>query len=107
MSNPAPTIPTLAEVEAALSFTPEFTAGVNHGMTNWSEWLDRNEKSANLLERLRDLLVSGDVALLSREDREQALSSRGRAAASQVSSNRQKHLQEARRLLQLDPGPEE
>ena len=98
MSHPAPTIPTLADMEA------RFYARIDTELEHYAGKLAKRAFRAAFHD-----VLSGDVALLSREDREQALET-AFAAGNRTSHNRPlalSYIDDARRLLQLDPGPEE
>jgi hypothetical protein len=105
VSNPAPTIPTLLELDAALTAYDE---------------LQRPSSCVAVVRRLAGLIRSGDVALLSRGDRRQAVmevANYGRldyqawnafsvTVAARIDDMAMSHLHAGRRLLQLDPGTE-
>jgi hypothetical protein len=96
-------MPTLAKILEALTFIVE--EDTSQPVT--TDVLIRAGAIAIVLERLRDLLASGDVALLSRADRERAVTNAVAAGLAQGSADHDYNgpaLEAlARTLLHLEP----
>jgi hypothetical protein len=98
-------MPTLAKILEALTFIVE--EDTSQPVT--ADVIIRAGAIAIVLERLRDLLASGDVALLSRIDREAALTNAVAAGMAQGSTDHDYNGEaleaKAIALLQLEPNP--